>query len=302
MLKPIAEPRRLIEQEGHHHAVRRGWLGPLHFENMPWLEKWIEWFLKGIGLWERGRRNVLGLRLEEVELMPERLPGAFDGFRLLWISDLHIDPLDGLLEKVLSLIEGLEYDICVLGGDYCFNHVMDDRASERMERLASILVERSDVYGLLGNHDRYAMAEILDRIGVRMLLNENVRLEKNGDMMTLLGVDDHHYFNAADFDEAMTGVGWDAFKLLLCHSPELYKQAGQAGVDLYLCGHTHGGQVCLPNGYAPVTCSSVPQRIVKGSWQYRTMTGYTCRGAGASGVPVRFNCPGEISLITLKKK
>ena len=212
----------------------------------------------------------------------------------------HIGPLDGLLEKVFAHVEQAEYDICVLGGDYCFWHRTDDDAIERMKRLAAVLLGKSDVYGLLGNHDRYVMAEVLDQAGVRMLVNDNVTIEKAGDTLTLIGVDDHHYFYGDDFDEAMVGVDQKAFKLLLCHSPEQYIKAAQRGIDVYLCGHTHGGQICLPNGFAPVNSASVPRKMLKGPWQYQAMVGYTSRGVGATGLPLRFYCPSEISLITLR--
>ena len=123
-----------------------------------------------------------------------------------------------------------------------------------------------------------------------------------GQSVTLIGADDPHYYAAADLESAMAGVAPEGFTILLCHSPELYKPACQRGVDLYLAGHTHGGQVCLPNGFAPVICSSVPRRLVKGRWQYRQMTGfYIERCGGRRGCRCGFNCPGDVVVITLRK-
>ncbi len=244
---------------------------------------------------------MLNVQTRQTELELSDLPEAFDGFRLLWITDLHIEPLDGLVERVVGLAEGLDYDVCVLGGDYCFHHHMTEKAAEQMKHLAEKLVPRSDVYAVLGNHDHYAMAQVLDAAGVKVLLNEHVVLEREGQSIALVGVDDCHYYLADDLGEAIDGLPEEMFKILLCHSPEMQKSAAEAGVDLYLAGHTHGGQVCLPNGFAPVTCSTVRRKYIKGPWKYKTMTGYTSHGAGASGVPVRFNCPSEIALLTLKK-
>ncbi|MHC5083689.1 MAG: metallophosphoesterase [Planctomycetota bacterium] len=300
MLKPISQQRYRIEHEGHHHVVRRGWLMWLHWENMPWLETVFKWLLICTGFWRRGFSNVLNTRVNETEVTFANLPAAFDGFQVLWISDLHIDPLDGLCEKLCDLVQTLEYDICVLGGDYCFQHTFSDVAARRMKQLAAVLTARSDVYAILGNHDQYSMAQVLDESNVRVLINEHVILNRDGESLALIGIDDHHYYGADDLAAAMNGLDADAFKVLLCHSPEMLKKGAKAGADFYIAGHTHAGQVCLPNGFAPVTCCSVPRRFIKGSWQYKNMKGYTSRGAGASGVAVRFNCPPEIALLTLK--
>ena len=89
--------------------------------------------------------------------------------------------------------------------------------------------------------------------------------------------------------------------ILLSHTPEIYRQAAHADFDLLLCGHTHGGQVCLP-GSIPLTLDSeLPRRFGAGLWQYHTMVGYTSAGAGSSIVAVRFNCPPEITLHTLRR-
>lgn len=300
-MKPISEKRRLVEVEQHRHKVRRGLLPGLHWENLPWLEPTLAWVLKRLGLWRRGFSNVLNVGVREQILRLKRLPEAFDGLRILWISDLHIDPLDGLVEHVMKVTAGLDYDFCILGGDYCFDHDITETAVERMNLLAGELVGRTAVYAILGNHDMYAMGQVLEDAGVRVLVNEHVRLDKDGQSLWLVGVDDAHYYEADDLAAAMDGVPGEAFKMLLFHTPEGYMQGAKAGVDLYLAGHTHGGQVCLPNGFAPVTCASIPRRLVKGLWEHEGMVGYTSRGTGASGVAVRFNCPGEIALLTLKK-
>ena len=100
--------------------------------------------------WERGYANVLNLAVRQETLSFARLPAAFDGFRILWISDIHADPFEGIADRVLSLTSELAYDICVLGGDYCFDHAMTDVSAERTKTLAGGLAERSPVYAILG--------------------------------------------------------------------------------------------------------------------------------------------------------
>ena len=299
MLKPISKEREYVEVHGKR-VIRRGWRTWLHWENLPWLEGVFTVFLKATGLWRRGWTNMLNVATDEVELTVGHLPKAFDGYRVLWLSDLHLEKLDGLTERVIDAIEALDYDVCFLGGDYCFDHEMSDVAAERMERIAAAILKRSAVYAIFGNHDFYRMGEVLDALGVRVLINEHTYLEHQGQRLAVIGVDDCHYYRADDLGGAMAGLEDGVCKILLCHSPERYKPAQRAGVDLFLAGHTHGGQVCLPNGFAPVTCASVPRAFIKGPWQHKSMAGHTSRGAGTSGVPVRFNCPGQIAVLTLR--
>lgn len=300
-MKPIPVQRQLVEKESRQHKVRRGLLWWLHWENMPWLEKGTELVLKKTGIYQRGFKNLFDTQVERPEIVLDKLPAAFDGFRILWISDLHLERIDGLVEHVLSLVENLKYDLCVLGGDWCFDHYMTDVAGRGAERIAKALAPKSPVYAVLGNHDYSPIVPILDAAGVTVLLNDHVAFERSGQKLWFAGVDDCHYFKAADLNEALRGVPADAFKILLSHSPEMYAPAAERGINLCLSGHTHGGQICLPNGFAPVYSANAPRRCIKGLWQYNGLTGYTSRGAGASGVPVRFNCPPEITLITLEQ-
>ncbi len=92
----------------------------------------------------------------------------------------------------------------------------------------------------------------------------------------------------------------DAFTIALVHSPEAYDVAAHLGVDLYLCGHTHAGQVCLPGGRPVIRHLSRGRRFYRGTWRHRGMLGVTNAGAGTSGVPVRFNTRGEVLALTLR--
>jgi hypothetical protein len=170
-----------------------------------------------------------------------------------------------------------------------------------MKDIVKILRSRSRVFGVLGNHDRYVMARTLTDYGVEMLLNDNVRIEKGDDEIYLAGMDDSHYYGAHDLETADSGISDGAFKIMVCHSPEQYVHASNAGYSLFLAGHTHGGQVCLPGGFIIVEGATVPLKMLKGKWQYHGMSGYTSRGVGTSSIPVRFFCPPEMTFITLKK-
>ena len=297
----ISEKRLLAERLPGMHSVRRGLLGRLHWENFDWLNRFAEWVIKAAGLYGRGYRNVLDLRLERVELDVRRLPAAFEGFRMLWISDLHIERFEQLAERTLSIAQSCEYDLCVLGGDCCFDHFITDKARGLMEKIARGLVSKGPVVAVFGNHDYSPMVRVLEGAGVRMLLNEHYCLQRGREKLYLVGIDDCHYFGADDLDAAIAGIEPGSCRILLSHSPEIYKKAAAAGMDACLSGHTHGGQICLPGGLTLISSASVPRQILKGKWEYNGMAGYTSRGAGASGAAVRFNCPSEITLFTFKR-
>ena len=137
-------------------------------------------------------------------------------------------------------------------------------------------------------------------MGIRMLLNESEHIERGGQRFYLAGVDDAHFYRADNLEKATAGIPANEFSILLSHTPEIYQQAAHADFDLLLSGHTHGGQICLPGGI-PITIASVlPRSMGSGRWQYKNMIGYTSVGAGSPVVPVRFNCPPEITLHHLR--
>lgn len=301
-MRKISEQRRLVEEEGHRHAVKRGRIGILHFENLPFLKYTFNIFLDITLTKSLGIKNALAVKPEEVTLKFADLPAAFDNTRILFMPDLHIDVLDGLSENIIGIIEKSEFDFSILGGDYTFDSMVDSSlACSRMKDIVTALRSTSRVFGILGNHDKYAMAEALARFGVEMLINENICLEKNSEKIYLAGMDDCHYYGADDLELTDTDIPDSAFKIMICHSPEQYIDAENAGFCLYLTGHTHGGQVCLPGGHILVKGASVSRKMLKGKWHYRSMTGYTSRGVGPSSISVRFFCPPEITFITLKK-
>jgi predicted MPP superfamily phosphohydrolase len=152
---------------------------------------------------------------------------------------------------------------------------------------------------VLGNHDTIRMVPELESMGVEVLLNESVILARGGDVIHLAGVDDAHYYRVDNIEKAAEGIPLEAVSILLSHTPEIYRQAAHSGFDLFFCGHTHGGQICLPGGYPVTLDARCPRRLGYGNWQHGKMLGYTTAGAGTSIVEVRINCLPEIVLHTL---
>jgi hypothetical protein len=199
------------------------------------------------------------------------------------------------MRRLIELLPTVSYDLCVLTGDYRGKTYGPYQAA--IEGLARVRAHlQGPVYGVLGNHDTVRMVPDLEEIGIRMLLNESDAIQRGGEQIHLVGIDDAHYYRVDNIEKAASGVPTGGFSVLLSHTPEIYRQAAHAGFKLLLSGHTHGGQICLP-GAVPIMLDSVlPRRMGAGAWTHRGMIGYTSVGVGSCILPVRLNCPPEITL------
>jgi predicted MPP superfamily phosphohydrolase len=247
------------------------------------------------GLYGWGYRNFQDLQLRENRVAHPRLPPALDGFRLLQLTDLHLDLDPNLVDVIRERLRGVDYDIAVLTGDFR-NSTHADHGPSVEQMLALYDAFDRPVYAVLGNHDFIEVVPPLERAGLQFLLNEVVEIEANGAGFFLGGVDDPHFYKTDDLAGVRDRIPDDAFSVLLCHSPETFRQAAHHGFDLMLSGHTHGGQICLPGGFALIKACDVPRRLLAGPWDFREMLGYTSVGTGSCGVPLRYFCPPEITL------
>jgi predicted MPP superfamily phosphohydrolase len=277
-------------------GVRSGRLMRFYWENFDVLPKALGATLRMTRLMGRARANALGYHLKEVDIPIRGLPDPFEGYRILHLSDLHIDEIIDGGERLFRMVAELSYDLCVLTGDYRFDtYGVYDETIVRMARLMEVLDCSDGVVGILGNHDFIEMVPGLEAMGITMLLNESMAIGRGGEQIRLVGLDDAHYYEVADLARGMTGVDVSAEAVvLLVHSPELIEEAEARGVDLYLCGHTHGGQVCLPGGIPVIGNARCSRSQISGRWRHGQMQGYTHNGTGASGLAVRINCPPEI--------
>jgi predicted MPP superfamily phosphohydrolase len=275
----------------------------LNFEHAFYYHFLMKTVFQLMGLYRKGIQNALEIAPHSLSLYDRRLPPAFDGYTILYLSDLHLDGLAGLTEKIRDLVMDQPVDLCLLGGD--FRTELSGpytRTVAHLKRLVPAIRARDGIYAVIGNHDCLEMLEPLHAIGIRFLLNESLAIERNGTRFWLVGVDDPHYYQAHDLDQAFEGVPREDFVVFMAHSPEVYTEAADMGADIYLCGHTHGGQIRLPGIGAVFTHSRAPRRISSGSWTHNGMTGYTSVGVGVSGIPVRFGTRGEVLRLTLRKE
>lgn len=269
-----------------------------HIENWYSVHTLMRLAMRVTGFYSRGQRNAADIRMRQNRVQIPGLPEPFSGFTLLHLSDLHLDMHPSIVHELIERLHGVEYDLCVITGDFrARTYGGYQEAMEIMERVRTHL--DSSVYGVLGNHDFIEMVPALEALDIRMLLNESVALERGGVAIYLAGIDDPHYYRMENLEKAAFDIPADAVSILLSHSPEVYRHAAHVGFDLMLCGHTHGGQICLPGGMPLTYNIGCPRRLGRGSWRHHELQGYTSVGAGSCMVEARFNCPPEITVHTL---
>src|SRR5436190_18991320 len=239
------------------------------------------------------------LTIEHKQIQLNRLPTAFNGFRIVQLSDVHHGPFSDReqIERAVETANRLQPDMVALTGDY----ISKERyyAAPCAEMLGK-LKARYGVYAVLGNHDHWTDAALItDRFraeGITVLINEGMRFEQNDAAFWLAGVDDS-MVGLEDMSLALAGARDDEMKLLLAHNPIVLRRAVRASVDLVLSGHTHGGQVAIRGERA----SARPRkRLLKGLWRQGNTQIYVNRGLGTVVLPIRYGCPPEISLLELR--
>lgn len=288
-----------LERDYEAHIFRRG-THFFHLENWYSVHGLIRGLLRMAGLHARGRRNALAITLRRNDVLLANLPPEFDGFTLLQLSDLHLDINPVFPAALIERVQGLDYDLCVMTGDYRARTFGSIGATlEGLQALRQYL--KGPVYCVLGNHDTIRLVPPMEAMGYALLLNEWTRIERSGAVMYLAGIEDAHFYRMENFHRATHEIPPAAVSVLLSHTPEAYRHAAHAGFDLMLSGHTHGGQICLPGGVPVLTDADSPRAFARGAWRYHDMIGYTSVGAGTCIVDVRLNCPPEITLHRFKR-
>lgn len=249
------------------------------------------------------------LGLSELYLFADQLPPGTEPIRVLHISDLHVERLTQREEAVLRLVDEVQPDIILLTGDYVnLSYNQDPVTHAQVRQMLSQLSAPYGVYATLGSPPvdlREAIVPLFTGLPVRLLRHDWTRVDlDHGRSLILLGLDcTHHLPTDRARLAALTAVAPNsAPQILLYHSPELMPEAIEHGLSLYLCGHTHGGQVRLPLIGPILTSSQLGRKYVMGLYRHGRTRLYVSRGVGLEGLSaprVRFMAPPEITLITL---
>jgi hypothetical protein len=239
-------------------------------------------------------------------------PPALDGFRIIQLSDLHYDPYFGSapIEAAVRLANLQSPDLVVLTGDFVTipaieTRATSKRAAEQSEPCAILLKQLRSRYGsfaVLGNHDEFSNPEIvtegLRKQGIEVLRNHSLPVQHEGARFFLAGVDDV-LGGGADLDRTLRGMSPAEPVILLAHEPDFADEAARHPIGLQLSGHSHGGQIRLPFVW-PLFLPALARKYPKGLRRISDLTLYTNVGVGTIHVPMRWNCPPEVTLITLK--
>ena len=252
------------------------------------------------------------LELNTYTIESEKLPKSFDGYKIAHVSDLHNNEMGKNNENLLAMLKDSSPDIIAITGD-----IVDSRNTdiEIALQFANEAEKIAPCYYITGNHEaRVSEYESLKKglieIGVTVLEDKSISLEKSGEDITLMGVDDPSFITdylLVDDEEVMQDKlselkSEDSYTILLSHRPELFKIYVENDIDLVLSGHAHGGQFRLPfvDGlYAPN--QGLFPEYDSGLYTEENTNMIVSRGIGNSLFPFRFNNRPEVILVKLKK-
>src|SRR5437868_29217 len=244
-----------------------------------------------------------------------RLPKAFEGFRIVQLSDFHISPFitADQIRRCVTIANGLKADLVALTGDY----LADDPAAEGevVHALAGLRASYG-VFGCLGNHEFYTETEdsitrLFAAAGIRILRQERASIQSHGEVLNLIGVDYQQRRFSRDHDGHLVDrylegseklVMPDMVNILLSHNPNSFDRAAESGIDLTLAGHSHGGQLALSfiNRGLALVYPETP--YVSGWYEKRGGQLYVNRGIGTTGPPIRLGARPEITVLELSRK
>ncbi len=244
------------------------------------------------------------------------LPEKFKGRTITLLSDIHSSPFmsGDEMAEIVKMVNSLKSDMIIMPGDYVTSHHNEiPPFVEAMSELKAPL----GIYGSTGNHDYYSgvdeVTAAVEDIGIKMLRNESAYISLEGEKLYLVGVDDADSAtvkslveggHAPHIEAAFKGIPETAATILLCHKPYDFDYYSKMNVGLMLSGHTHGGQIVLGRlGGTTLALSSIASHYIEGLYHAPDATSksqlYVSRGIGTVGLPLRINCPPEITQITL---
>jgi len=261
-------------------------------------------YVNGFAAMLRLRPRAGDVEVTRADVYVERLPPAFDGYRILHISDIHGgSPLyRASVRERLAAAEGMAVDLVVFTGDLASQtDAVEDAASALGE-----LEARDGIVAVLGNHDYWmgeeVVSEALAAVGVRVLRNAHMVVESGGERLYLVGVEDCCYVGRDDLPGALRGVPEGAPVVIATHSPDIVFKPLAARASVILSGHTHGGQVVFPWIGPLYVPTKLGRRRMSGLLSVGGTVLYVNRGLGEISPPMRLNCPPEIALLTLRSR
>jgi predicted MPP superfamily phosphohydrolase len=269
--------------------------------------------------------------LEHRPISIPNLPRAFDGYKIGFITDLHLSvwvPEEWII-RAIDAVTANDVDLLILGGDYILvneSSLWQNLDIVRDERFASLnkrdaipqiystvaecfrgRVFRDGILGVVGNHDRWnsfpTFQSIFNRAPyIKILINEEVTLSRGESSIRIFGADDY-LTGIPSTPPPLPSDQPDAVRIIVSHNPDYIAtllSAPENRFSFAMCGHTHGGQIVLPV-LGPIAAQVVDERFIVGQQNLKSSTVYTSRGLGVVGLPFRYNCPAEVTIFTLRR-
>ena len=250
------------------------------------------------------------IKVESVNLRLPRLTKSFHGIRIAQLSDIHMGGWMNAerFQKIAEIVSALKPDLLFLTGDFLVGHTFNKHSEEDLQSLVHILsplTKPIPTFAVPGNHDYWtnvnAVREMLKASGIIELTNSVFTLTRGNEHLHLCGVDDV-WEGKVRLDNVISELSDDSLAILLAHEPDFADESSVSGrFDLQISGHSHGGQVVIPF-IGPPILPYLGRKYPSGLYKVREMYQYTNRGVGTGRLPVRINCPPEITLFTLESK
>lgn len=239
--------------------------------------------------------------VDQLPLVHPHFPAALNGFRILFISDIHAPSRGRVRRNLVRFLSrrANQYDLILFGGDYQFG--LRKPSVKTIESAAAVLSAaraRHGVYACVGNHDHPVLIE-------ELRARTNVTIAENGSFSILpdlaIAIVGDAWDGLDDIETAWKGIEPGSFVIVLSHSPDIAARAARRGGHLLICGHTHGGQVRLPFFGSPITRVRLHPKLVRGDFLIEEMLVHVTEGFGVSLLPVRIGTRCSIAEITLER-
>ena len=249
-------------------------------------------------------------RIVRHEFFLQRWPERMNGFTIAVLSDFHYDPYFSIhpLRAAIAMVNRLRPDLIALTGDFVSVPLVGDEAkgaltAEPCALLLRRMTARHGLWAVMGNHDDATdpahVTHALQAENIQVLANQSEPIEQDGARFWLAGVNDV-MSGTADLSKTVRRIPAGEAVILLAHEPDFADEASQYPIDLQLSGHSHGGQIRIPF-LPPLYLPELAKKYIWGTYHVGPLTLHTSAGLGTVGIPMRLNCPPEITLLTLRQ-
>ncbi len=245
------------------------------------------------------------LHLTEKEICTPKVSNAgLSGFRILHLSDLHLDGSKKLLHRLIHKTQGIDVDLIALTGDYHKGQSAPHQNKIVISQIVTVLNKINSKYGaiaVLGNHDNPQMVSEFEQVKIKTLWRHSLSFSNKGIALTVSGYDSFFRYpkDHRPNNPALTTLPSNCLNITLCHYPHYAPKAARLGYDIYLTGHTHGPQIPLP-AIRRLVLKDKLQHLSSGIWTQQEMKGHTSRGIGTSILPIRVRNKAEVTILTLR--